>query len=94
MHTCPNNELVEENRAYRNLGNGVFELAPQWRLNATESGRGMVMADMDLDGDLDIVINNLRASAYLYENNLCDGQALKLSCSGPTRPIRARLALN
>jgi hypothetical protein len=74
----PNNELIEENRAYHNLGNGVFELAPQWRLGATESGRGMVMADLDADGDLDIVVNNLRGSAYLFENSLCGGEALEV----------------
>jgi len=74
----PNNELIEENRAYHNLGNGVFELAPQWRLAATESGRGMVMADLDSDGDLDIVVNNLRGSAYLFENSLCGGETLEV----------------
>ena len=79
----PNHELVEENQAYRNLGNGVFELAPQWRLNATESGRGMVMADMDLDGDLDIVVNNLRDSAYLYENQICLGSGLEVALFWP-----------
>jgi hypothetical protein len=74
----PNHELVEQNRAYRNLGNGVFELSPQWRLGAIESGRGMVMADLDADGDLDIVVNNLRGAAYLYENQLCGGEALEV----------------
>jgi hypothetical protein len=93
----PDHELVEENRAYRNLGNGVFELAPQWRLDATESGRGMVMADLDQDGDLDIVTNNLRASAYLYENNLCDGNAIEVELYWPdsknSRAIGAQLVL-
>ena len=79
----PNHELVEENQAFRNLGNGVFELAPQWRLDATESGRGMVMADMDLDGDLDIVVNNLRDSAYLFENQLCQGRSFEVELQWP-----------
>jgi hypothetical protein len=92
-----NHELVEQNQAYRNLGNGVFEPAPQWRLDAAESGRGMVMADMDQDGDLDIVINNLRDSAYLYENSLCDGQALEVELFWPdstnVRAVGAQLRL-
>ncbi len=79
----PNHELVEENQAYRNLGNGVFETEPQWDLAATESGRGMVMADMDGDGDLDIVVNNLRDSAYLYENQLCEGSGLEIDLFWP-----------
>jgi hypothetical protein len=74
----PNHELVEANQVYRNLGNGVFAPAPEWRLAATESGRGMVMADLDLDGDLDIVVNNLRSSAYIYENILCGGDGLEV----------------
>ena len=39
-----NGELVEENQAYRNRGNGSFAPAPQWQLGSTASGRGMVMA--------------------------------------------------
>jgi hypothetical protein len=66
-----NHELIEENQAFRNLQNGVFAAAEDWNLGATESGRGMVMADLDQDGDLDIVVNNLRGSAYLFENQLC-----------------------
>jgi hypothetical protein len=94
----PNHELIEENQAYRNLGNGVFEITPKWRLNATESGRGMVMADLDMDGDLDIVINNLRDSAYLYENNLCQGQAIEVDLhwtkSRNTHAVGAKVILD
>ncbi len=93
----PNHELVEENQAYRNLGNGVFDNAPKWDLGATESGRGMVMADMDNDGDLDIVVNNLRDSAYLFENQICDGNGLEIDLSWPDsanpRAVGAKLTL-
>ena len=42
------------------------------------------MADMDLDGDLDIVINNLRGSAYLFENQLCGkGNGVEVALSWP-----------
>ncbi len=74
----PNDELVEANQAFRNLGDGTFAKAPEWQLGSTASGRGMVMADLNNDGKLDIVVNNLRQSAQLFENQLCGGAALEV----------------
>ncbi len=82
----PNHELVEENQAFRNDGQGNFVKMPQWGLNATDSGRSMVMEDLDLDGDLDIVVNNLRTPAQLFENQLCGGGALEVDLRQPNLP--------
>lgn len=61
----PEYELVERNQAYWNNRQGRgFVAAPDWRLDSTASGRGMSMADLDNDGDLDIVVNNLASSAF------------------------------
>lgn len=68
-------ELLEENQAFRNTGS-YFEPKPDWGLASTLSGRGMSMADLDNDGDLDIVVNNLRGPAMLFENQLCQGSSL------------------
>lgn len=98
-----NGELVEENQAFRNTGSGAFTSAPEWGLASTASGRGMVMADMNNDGQLDIVTANLRSQAELFENQLCAGQGLEveLAWNAPaetrgtanTRALGARLAL-
>jgi hypothetical protein len=69
----PDHELVEENQAFRNEEGLRFEPMPGWRLDSPNSGRGMVMSDLDGDGDLDIVVNNLRGPARLFENRLCRG---------------------
>lgn len=94
----PNNELVEENLVFRNNGTGRFEPVPDWGLNSTLGGRGMSMADLDQDGDLDIVVNNLLASAYIFENRLCSGTAILVdldwTSSQNRRAIGAQLVLH
>ena len=93
----PNFELAEENRVFRGTGGG-FAPAPGWGLGATESGRGVTMADFDLDGDLDVVINNLETPAVLFENRLCGGTGLEVDLlwpgSGNTRALGAVLNLH
>lgn len=82
----PGTELVEENQALRNDGTGNFALAPEWGLNAEASGRGMTMADLDGDGDLDVVVNNLNSPAQLLENQLCTGANLVVDLRDPGSP--------
>ena len=74
----PDNELVEENQVYRNVSGGGFAPRLDWRLNARASGRGMSLADLDNDGDLDAVVNNLLSPAVVFENRLCAGRAIEV----------------
>lgn len=94
----PNHELVEENQAFRNDGHGKFVRMPQWGLGSTRSGRGMVMADLEGNGKLDIVVNNLNSPAQLFENQLCAGSSLEVDLFWPnshnTRAIGATLVLS
>jgi hypothetical protein len=93
----PDEELREQNQALRNDGGGYFRLAPEWGLGSTASGRGMSMADLDDDGDLDIVVNNLQAPAELWENRLCGGKSLLVDLFWPDsmnrRALGAQLVL-
>jgi hypothetical protein len=88
---------AELNQALRNQGGGFFTPAPQWGLGSAASGRSMSMADLNGDGRLDIVVNNLRAPAQLFENQLCAGAALEVDLRWPTskntRAIGAQLVL-
>jgi enediyne biosynthesis protein E4 len=78
----PNNELIEQNRAYKNSG-GSFTLEPAWKLDSSSSGRGMAFADFNNDGRLDIVVNNLSTPAQVFENTLCGGSSLEVELSAP-----------
>jgi hypothetical protein len=94
----PGGELVEANQAFRNLGGETFASAPQWGLESTASGRGLSLADLDNDGDLDMVVNNLRSAAQLFENQLCGGAGLEVDLrwadSANTRALGAQLILH
>jgi hypothetical protein len=79
----PNHELIEENQVFRNQAGQTFFPMPSWQLDSTDSGRSMSMADFDGDGDLDIVVNNLRSPAQIFENQLCGGASLMVSLAQP-----------
>ncbi|MEM7111479.1 MAG: CRTAC1 family protein [Chloroflexota bacterium] len=83
FHYLPDGELVEENQAFRNDGSGSFLPAPDWAMAGTESGRGMSMADLDNDGDLDVVINNLTKPSMLLENGICGGKSVQVTLQWP-----------
>lgn len=62
-------QLKISNFAWKNLGelrfeNQAFELG----LGQESYSNGSVYADLDQDGDLDLVLNNLNQPAFLYEN--------------------------
>ena len=71
---------------------------PGWALNDKASGRGMSLADLDSDGDLDIVVNNLLSPAKLFENQLCGGGSITVDLRQPgvgnSQGIGARLTLH
>jgi hypothetical protein len=57
------------NFAYRNQGNLSFEdVSTTWGLNQVGCSNGAAYADLDRDGDLDLVLNNLNETASIFEN--------------------------
>jgi hypothetical protein len=58
------------NYAFRNQGNLTFEnTTAQWGLKESSISHGAAYADLDNDGDLDLVVNNLGSTASIYRNN-------------------------
>lgn len=61
------------NYAYRNKGDLQFEdVGESWGLNIASFSNGAVYSDLDLDGDLDYVVNNINDKAFLFENTAAD----------------------
>lgn len=57
------------NVAYKNSGEMDFvDVSAKWGLDWTGSSNGAAYADLDNDGDLDLVVNNLNAVAGIYRN--------------------------
>ncbi|RIV51105.1 hypothetical protein D2V93_07940 [Flagellimonas taeanensis] len=58
------------NYAYKNEGNGQFrDVGKTWGLNIPSFSNGAAFADLDGDGDLDYIVNNINDEAFLFKNN-------------------------
>jgi hypothetical protein len=67
-------EVKLPNFCFRNRmkdGNMTFEdISSQWGFEETNFSNGVAYADLDNDGDLDLVINAIDDEAFVYENTL------------------------
>lgn len=82
--------------AFRNRGNLTFERAEKlWGFDQMGVAHGMALADLDHDGDLDVVVNNLNAAAGLYRNEAAAPRiTVRLKGTQPnTRGVGARIRL-
>ena len=84
------------NAAFSNRGDGMFEPAgQQWGFDHQGVSFGMAQGDLDNDGDLDLVVNNLNEEASLYRNDATAGRiAVRLKGLPPnTQGVGARIRL-
>jgi hypothetical protein len=81
------------NKFYRNTGNLVFkDMEDEIGSDMPTYSNGAVYADLDNDGDLDVVVNNIDEPVIVYRNTSNDEKekpSLRVTLKGPPQNINA-----
>jgi hypothetical protein len=89
--------LDTPNYAFRNRGDLTFEIVSDaWGFNSRSVSSGMALADLDNDGDMDVVVNVLNGPVAVYRNNsFAPRIAVRLEGKGAnTRGVGARIKVS
>ncbi|MDC6388271.1 VCBS repeat-containing protein [Maribacter sp. PR1] len=77
------------NYAYKNNGDITFKNAnEEWGFEVPSKSNGAAYADLDNDGDLDLVVNNVNMESFVYRNNTekkKEHNFIKLDFEGPDK---------
>lgn len=87
VNMMPSEKL--SNYSYKNNGDLSFSnTTKSWGLDKKINSNGVAYADLDNDGDLDLVVNNMSDKASIYQNNSI-GNFINIKLIGTPRNINA-----
>jgi hypothetical protein len=87
VNMMPSEKL--SNYSYKNNGDLSFtNTTTDWGLDKKVNSNGVAYADLDNDGDLDLIVNNMSAVASLYKNN-STGNYINIKLKGSPTNINA-----
>ncbi|MCB0706807.1 MAG: VCBS repeat-containing protein [Saprospiraceae bacterium] len=89
-----------QNYAFHNKGDLSFQkVSNEWGFSDPSFSNGAAYADLDRDGDLDLIVNNIEDPAFIYQNRTREqqgGNYLQIQLEGPagnTTGVGSRVVL-
>lgn len=81
------------NNLFSNINGKQFvDKTSEWTDADASFSNGAAYADLDNDGDLDIVVNNIRSSAFVLENIISKNNWLRIELVNPENPAAVKHA--